>query len=90
MEGRQAAFVPKPKALSPSPELLPGAPLSSKILDTDPLCLRKGRSISGIPLRPTMTYVLWDVVQPPPPPLPKPQFPRLCRVHDRFHLICSM
>ena len=75
VEGRQATFVPKPKALSPSPELLPGAPLSSKILDTDPLCLRKGHSISGIPLRPSMTYVLWDVVQPPPRHSPSLSFP---------------
>ena len=49
----QATSVPKARSLSPSPELLPGAPLTSKVLDTDPLRLWRGPSVSGISLPPS-------------------------------------
>lgn len=84
----QATSVPKPRALSPSPEILLGAPLTSKILDTDTSCLWRGPFISGISLLPSVIYTLWGVVQ--AILLPRPRFPCLCCIHDCFHYTCFM
>ena len=46
----QAASVPKPRALSPSPELLPEAPFTSKVIGMDWLCSQSSSFISKLSL----------------------------------------
>lgn len=82
----QAASVPKPRALSPSPELLPEAPLTSKVIDTDRLCSQRSSFISKLSLLPSVICLLHNGVQ--VPFLSEPQFSHLCCMHECLHFAC--
>ena len=79
----QAASVPKPRALSPSPELLPEAPFTSKVIGMDWLCSQSSSFISKLSLLPSVICVLHKGVQ--ILFLSEPQFSHLCCVHECLH-----
>lgn len=54
----QVASVPKPRALSSSPELLPEAPFTSKVIDMDQLCSQRSSFVSKLSLLPSVICVL--------------------------------